>query len=129
MNRLSVKLIVAFVGMTLMTLGLLIIPQLRGIAADRVVLPVEERPVLTAGAVGRALLVRGYTLHNGQFAAVLGYDAAAGFTRDDRTMLLSPTSTAVAAIPEPTVPRRDIVAFLRNSLERRSLALIGSASL
>jgi len=120
MNRLSMKLIVAFVGMTLMTVALLGITQLRGIAAESVVLPVEERPVLTPRAVGRALLVRGYTLRNGQFAAVLRYDA------DGRYVPERVTSSAAA---EPTVPRRDIVAFLRNSLEQRALALIGSATL
>ena len=143
MNRLSVKLIVAFVGMTLMTVGLLIIPQLRGIAADRVVLPVEDRPVLTAGSVGRALLVRGYPLHSGQFAAVLRFDAVTGFAPDQRVSPAAPDGGAggvadgtpgayaasITSTPEPTVPRRDIVAFLRNSLEQRWLALIGSASL
>lgn len=101
MNRLSVRLIVAFVGMTLLTLALLSVPQLRGMAAERVVLPAEERPVITAGTFGRALLVRGYALSNGHFVVS----------------------------PEPTVPRRDIVAFLRDSLERRAVTLIGSASL
>lgn len=164
MNRLSAKLIVAFVGMTLMTVALLSISQLRGIAAERVILPMEERPVLTPSAVGRALLVRGYTLHNGQFAAVLGYGAGGRYAPERVTTIMTtpsttapstttPSTTAPSApapgtpapmaaggdvthandassvAAEPTVPRRDIVAFLRNSLEQRALALIGSASL
>lgn len=165
MNRLSVRLIVAFVGMTLMTVALLGVPQLRGIAAERVVLPVGERPVLTARSVGRALLVRGYPLQNGGFAAVLGYDDAARFSHDRLSTIMSlPRAAALLGSPgmnpwggsaaggadtaggagaataagsagaeaadaEPTVPQRDIIAFLRASLEQRWLTLIGSASL
>ena len=130
--------------MTLLTVALLSVPQLRGIAAERVVLPEEERPVFTPGAVGRALLVRGNTLHNGRFAAVLGYDGVARMAPERLTTIatmpsqaaaapsgggLTPGSDTSSAASEPTVPRRDIVAFLRDSLEQRALTLLGSASL
>src|SRR5690606_28443561 len=41
----------------------------------------------------------------------------------------TPGSDTPPAAAEPTVPRRDIVAFLRDSLEQRALTLLGSASL
>jgi hypothetical protein len=55
-SRLSVKLTLAFVGVTLVTILLLVVPQLRGIASENVALPPEERPQLTPATVGRALL-------------------------------------------------------------------------
>ena len=56
MNRLSVKLMLAFVGVTLLTIVLVVAPQLRGIARENVALPPEERPALTAGSVSKAIL-------------------------------------------------------------------------
>lgn len=147
MNRLSARLALAFVAMTLLTVALLIIPQLRGMAAERVVLPEGERPVLTPASVGRALLLRGYRRHEGQLALILGQDAATELPQDRMQGLMNPpgatasgggldagapagsTVTGAAGDVEPTVLRRDIVAFLRDSLEQRSLTLVGSASL
>jgi len=165
MNRLSTRLMLAFVSMTLLTVGLLTVPQLRGLAAERGVLPEAERPVITAALWDRALSFRATQLP-GRFEAVLEYGpehhdgvisaSSAAILRERiagtqaTAYVIAPSvvhplaagvdgaggETLVAdgpdddtAIDEATIPRRDIVTFLRDSLERRAAALIGSASL
>lgn len=72
MNRLSVRLLLAMVGVTLVTATLMIVPQVRDIAEESGALPPEQRPVVTAELVGRALLIRG-SAGPGPFTAYLSY--------------------------------------------------------
>lgn len=133
MNRLGVRLVLAFVAMTLTTVALMSVPQLRAIAAERHVLPESERPVFTPSLLRRALLVRGTDAYDRPFAAILRFAPAAatgnggaeGGVAEGETQA---TPQAAGQDGEGTVSRRAIVAFLRTSLERRALVLIGSAS-
>lgn len=208
MSRLSVRLTLAFVGVTLVTIALLVVPQLRGIASENVALPPEERPALTPAAVGRALLGRraaAATDHAATLAMLRGIEVRLGDRNvmvyipergDPATWLavvpggpllrdLSPSSwaelralSALAAarygsrptpgqpVPPPggagddaprpqangapeagggpqneaaelasapatgdTVSRSTLLAYVRGSLERRTVALVGSAVL
>lgn len=72
MNRLSVRLLLAMVGVTLVTATLMIVPQVRDIAEESGALPPEQRPVVTAELVGRALLIRG-SAGPGPFTAYLSF--------------------------------------------------------
>lgn len=202
MSRLSVKLTLAFVGVTLVTILLLVVPQLRGIASENVALPPEERPQLTPATVGRALLqgratsagssaaftatLRGVEVRLGDttlmvyipesgdpatwLAAVPGGPVvrdlpasrweelrALSFTATGRFPSRSTSGQLVTldrvaagvgqAEPEPqagpapqaaddpalqtvadTVSRSTLLAYVRGSLERRTVALVGSAA-
>ena len=72
MNRLSIRLLLAMVGVTLVTATLMIVPQVRDIAEESGALPPEQRPVVTAELVGRALMIRG-SAGPGPFTAYLSY--------------------------------------------------------
>ena len=146
MSKLSVRLVLAMVGVTLLTATLMIVPQVRDIAAERGALPPEERPVVTAEIVGKALRITSNA--SGPFTASLLYpsqteegvrwdspplrehrslraDALSDIYPDGipNTQVLPPDAV------EATVPRGDLLAYLRGSLEQRILSLIGSASL
>lgn len=103
MNRLSVKLMLAFVGVTLLTIVLVAAPQLRGIARENVALPPEERPTLTAGSVGRAILdgrLLPSSSHEAAMALLRGVEVQVG----DRTLMVYMPEGAeagrwVAAVP------------------------------
>src|SRR5690606_32121043 len=103
MNRLSVKLMLAFVGVTLLTIVLVAAPQLRGIARENVALPPEERPTLTAGRVGRAILdgrLLPSSSHEAAMALLRGVEVQVG----DRTLMVYMPEGAeagrwVAAVP------------------------------
>src|SRR5690606_31329774 len=145
-SKLSVRLVLAMVGVTLLTATLMIVPQVRDIAAERGALPPEERPVVTAEIVGKALRITSNA--SGPFTASLLYpsqtedgvrwdspplrehrslraDALSDIYPDGipNTQVLPPDAV------EATVPRGDLLAYLRGSLEQRILSLIGSASL
>src|SRR5690554_3968920 len=103
MSRLSVRLTLAFVGVTLVTIALLVVPQLRGIASENVALPPEERPALTPAAVGRALLGRrtaAATDHAATLAMLRGIEVRLG---DRNVMVYIPErgdpATWLAVVP------------------------------
>ncbi|HEX7002058.1 MAG TPA: ATP-binding protein [Trueperaceae bacterium] len=101
MSRLSVKLMLAFVGVTLLTIALVVAPQLRGIARENVALPPEERPTLTAGSVSRAILEGRLTpssSHEATMALLRGVEVQAG----DRTLMIY--------VPEGAEPGRWLAA-------------------
>lgn len=174
MRRLGVRLTLAFVGVTLVTITLLLVPQLRGIARENVALPPEERPTLTPATVGRALLTgRSAFAYSGVVATLRGLEVQV----DGRTVMVyapdrAPRDAWIAAVPggpalrefpgsqleavrlaellaarqaggaaDPpaaapeasgagdTVSRSTLLAYVRASLERRAVALVGSALL
>lgn len=148
MNRLNVRLTLALVGVTLVTITLMIVPQVRGIAAERGALPPEQRPVVTAEIVGRALMIR--SASPGPYTAYLAFPSQTGdgvrwesppgdshrSVRDGALSELIPgglPSAGQVDTPPPnleaTVPRRDLLAYVRGSLEQRILTMIGSGSL
>ncbi len=109
MSRLSVKLTLAFVGVTLLTIALLVVPQLRGIASENVALPPEERPSLTAASVGRALLDRSVA-SAGSHAAVTATLRGVEVRMGDRTVMVyvperGDPAALLAAVPGGPVLR------------------------
>src|SRR5690554_8172392 len=109
MSRLSVRLTLAFVGVTLVTIALLVVPQLRGIASENVALPPEERPQLTPATVGRALL-EGRIAASGNYAAVTATLRGVEVRLGDRTLMVyiperGDPATWLAAVPGGPVVR------------------------
>jgi len=109
MSRLSVKLTLAFVGVTLVTIALIVVPQLRGIASESGALPPEERPQLTPASVGRALL-EGRVMAAGHRAAVTATLRGVEVRLDDTTVMVyiperGDPGTWLAAVPGGPVLR------------------------
>ncbi len=184
-----------FVGITLVTIALLVVPQVRSIARENVALPPEARPELTPANLGRALLARGpgaTTSHAADLALLRGFEVQVGGRtvmvyvpeqsepgnwlaavpggpllrnlpvtnwEELRTLsatvaarrqarqgsgpaqdvmstgnaqsdpVLDPIEPMLTAASEDTVSRSTLLAYVRSSLERRTVALVGSAVL
>ncbi len=156
MKRLGARLVLAFVGVTLVTVLLMSLPQLAAIARDNRELPASERSPLNAEQVGRAVLFPRRWAPGGFVAVVTvppwevaqrrgqaqpqagaeavgsepaapgGAGASAAVPSVAGTPLQAPSGEAGAG---SWVALGDLGAYLRGSLEARAATVIGTATL
>ncbi len=114
MNRLGVKLVLALVGVTLVTVLLISAAQLRAIVAENRSLPAPERSELSPRQMGRAVF---FPSRSGRGTITIV------------TLPAVPESGSVEAQAEPSgwVSWREVTNYLRGSLEQRAGSLIVSA--
>ncbi len=121
MRRLSVKLVLALVGVTLLTIVLMAATQVRSIARENVTLPLGERAQLTPGEVARRLLGNGRLVRGDGWTAVV----------TPRPGGLGPRVTGLQVdfldAPQTAVSRAALLATVRDSLEQRTVSLVGSS--
>lgn len=120
MNRLGVKLVLALVGVTLVTVILISASQLQGIVAENRSLPVPERSELNPSQVGRAVLFPRRVGH-GAILTVVTFPPGSGTQAVE--------VQEAQAEPAGWVSAREVTNYLRGSLEQRAGTLIVSALL
>lgn len=141
MNRLGMKLILALVSVTFMTMLLMGVPQLRAIARDNQDLPATLRSALSARQVGRAIFFPPHAAHGG-FGAIV--TVSPWQLQQERAQLQAQgagSGGAEAPVPSggavvangleggPWVALGDLGAYLRGSIEERAATVVGSAAL
>lgn len=111
MRRLGVRLVLAFVGVTLLTMGLMAAPLVTAIVRENGALPPGERARFGAGDLGRRLLFEGRVL-----------------VGDGWTAVLTPRAAGAREL-QSAVGRAAVVRLLRDSLEQRAASLAASGLL
>ncbi len=147
MNRLGTKLILAFAGVTIVTVLLMGLPQLGAIARDNQELPATLRSALSARQVGRAIFFPPRAAHGGFGAIVTVSPWQLQQLQQERAQLQAQaagTGSGSAAEPSltsgvpialngaeggPWVALGDLGAYLRGSIEERAATVVGSAAL
>lgn len=115
MNRLGVKLVLALVGVTLVTVILISASQLQAIVAENRSLPAPERSELNPRQVGRAVFFPSRS-GRGAIMTVVTFPTVPGSE-----------PVEVQAEPSGWVSWREVANYLRGSLEQRAGSLIVSA--
>lgn len=115
MSRLSVQLVLALVGVTLLTIALMAGTQVRSIANENVSLPPGERAQLTPSRVVRHILSNRRRIIGDRWS----------------TPALLPSNPAgpggLTPAPQNGIPRAVLLAAVRDSLEQRTASLVGSS--
>ena len=112
MSRLSAKLLLAFVSLTLLTILLIAVTQARSIARENTTLPLGERARLAPGDVARRFLRNGRVVPGEGWTAVV-------------TPRLGARIQGLQSGEE--VSRATLLAAVRDSLEQRTASLVGSS--
>ncbi len=124
MRRLSAKLILALVGVTLLTITLMALTQVSSIARENVQLPLGERAQLTPGELARRLLGNGRVIRGEGWTAVVTPHPGGMGGMGTRAPGLQ---VDIAEAPQGVVSRAALLATVRDSLEQRTASLVGSS--
>lgn len=121
MRRLSVQLVLALVGVTLLTITLMALTQVRSIARENVTLPLGERAELTPYEVARRILGNSRVVRGDGWTAIVPARPGGQVGRMPGLQVDLPDA------PQIAVPRAALLATVRDSLEQRTVSLVGSS--
>jgi len=121
-RRLSAKLVLALVGVTLLTITLIAVTQVRSITRENLTLPLGERAQLSPGEVARRFLGNGrLIIGDGWTAVVAPHPGGLG------SRAQGPHADGSPDAPQAGVSRAALLAMVRDSLEQRTVSLVGSS--
>ncbi|HRN17999.1 MAG: ATP-binding protein [Trueperaceae bacterium] len=122
MRRLSAKLVLALVGVTLLTITLIAVTQVRSITRENLTLPLGERAQLSPGEVARRFLGNGRLIIGEGWTAVVAPRPGGMGARAQ-----APHADGLPDSPQIGVSRAALLAMVRDSLEQRTVSLVGSS--